>query len=69
MERIREMKNTLSTIDTIAKAVMGAGGLAITALQPVYGADHWYVAVVAVYGALGIYFTKNLNKNAVPPQG
>jgi uncharacterized membrane protein YccC len=54
------VKNPLSAIDTIAKAVMAAGGLAITALQPLYGAEHWYVAAIAVYGALGVYFTKNL---------
>jgi hypothetical protein len=58
------MKAKLSTLDTIAKTVMSAGALAITALQPIYGADKWYVAVVAVYGSLGVYFTKNLN----PPQ-
>lgn len=51
---------TLAIIDQIAKAVMAAGGLAITALAPLYGAAKWYVAVVAVYGALGVYFTKNL---------
>jgi hypothetical protein len=60
---------TLAAIDSVAKAVMAAGGLAITALQPIYGADKWYVGVVAVYGALGVYFTKNLGSNAVPPKG
>jgi hypothetical protein len=50
----------IQTIDTIAKAVVGAGGLAITALQPIYGSDKWYVAAIAAYGALSIYFTKNL---------
>jgi hypothetical protein len=62
------VKKTFTTIDTVAKAVMAAGGLAITALQPLYGADKWYVAAIAVYGALGVYFTKNLG-NAVPPSG
>jgi hypothetical protein len=50
----------LSTIDNIAKAIVGAGGLAITALQPTFGADKWFVGAVAVYGAISIYFTKNL---------
>jgi hypothetical protein len=60
----------LNAADSIAKAIMAAGGLAITALQPTYGADKWYVAAVAVYGALGVYFTKNLSTtNAVPPKG
>ena len=54
------MKKTLSTIDNIAKAIIGSGALAITALQPIYGHDKSFVAAVAVYGAISIYFTKNL---------
>lgn len=57
------MNKTLAKIDSVAKAVMAAGGLTITALEPAYGGHKWYVAVVAVYGALGVYFTKNLDSS------
>lgn len=54
------MTKTLSFADSVAKAVVGSGALIITALQPIYGGDKSFVAAVAVYGALSIYFTKNL---------
>ncbi len=64
------MKKMLSIMDQIAKTVMAIGALSIIALAPVYGSDKWYVAVVAVYGALGVYFTKNLGSSDTrPPVG
>lgn len=49
----------LSRIQTVAKAIIGAAGLAITALQPIYGGHHWFVALTAVYGGLAIYLVRN----------
>jgi uncharacterized membrane protein YdfJ with MMPL/SSD domain len=59
------MKKTVMYADTIAKAIVGSGALIITALQPIYGGDTSFVAAVAVYGALSIYFTKNLGTSIV----